>query len=102
MIKIVLIAVLLAPTAALCDDTLSHHQIGGPDSLKYEIVGLESDFTDKALDAEALRACPRGYQSDGGEGFTKSDGSKWWRFTLFCLDPAAEGPAGNQALAPKR
>jgi hypothetical protein len=73
-------------------DSLSWHRIGGVQSLKREIVGLKSDMSDKALTAMAIRACPRGYQSDNGVCFTKSDGSKWWRFTFFCLDPNAEGP----------
>jgi len=67
--------------------------IGGPKSLKREIVGLKSDMTDKALDSEALRACPGGYRSDNGVGFTKPDRSSWWRFTFFCLDPRAEEAA---------
>jgi hypothetical protein len=81
-------------------DSLSWRRIGGPRSLAREIVGLKSDMTDKALDVMALRACPGGYQSDNGVGFTKSDGAKWWRFTFFCLDPRAEGSPEAAQLGP--
>lgn len=74
--------------------TLTRRSIGGPGSLKREIIGLESDMSDKTLDAEALRACPHDYQSDNGVGLTKPDGSRWRRFTFFCLDPSAEASLG--------
>jgi hypothetical protein len=89
-ISTVILAILLRSLAAHAD-TLTWKKIGGPQSPKREIIGLKSEMTDKALDAEALRACPHGYQSDNGAGFTKPDGSTWWRFTFFCLDPKAEG-----------
>ena len=72
-------------------DNLTLHQIGGPQSLKWELVGPKSAMTDDALEREVFRACPKGYQSDAGVGISKPDGAKWWRFTFFCLDPSAEG-----------
>ena len=99
-IATVVASVLLSLQAAKAN-SMSWHAVGGPQSLAREIVGLKSEMNDKALDAMALRACPKGYQSDIGVGFTKTDGSKWWRFKFFCFDGTAEGSAAIRGLNPR-
>ena len=78
---------LFARSACATDWALRH--LGGPDSLAWELVGSKALMTDRVIDQEALRACPKGYQSDRGVGFTSPDGKKQWRFSFFCLDPAS-------------
>ena len=92
-----IVSILLAsfPNVAICS-TLSYHQLGGQNSLEYEITGLRNAMTDKALEFDAARARPQGYQSEDGSGFTKPDGSKWWRFEFVCWD----GPQLRDAPTP--
>jgi len=85
----VLCIALLAPMLANAADLVLHH-VGGERSLAWELVGPKAVMTDFAIAKLALRACPKGYQSDNGVEFAMSDGRQGWRFSFFCLDPAAE------------
>lgn len=81
-------AILLCFAGSAEANLLSYQRIGGPLSRQHEITGLTSEMTNDALDAEALRACPRGYQPEEETGFEKPDGSSAGRFTFYCLNPS--------------